>query len=460
MIRGAKLRRLVEQQYAPGGGRALGFDAQWRGLLGLVEGDDGEPTVDRARRGVGPGEVALDEVAWEFFGKRDVLEGVREAFSYTPAQMKRLRLQEAEGNVVLPSHFSNISAFVATIAGLIEIMTLEAYESPEFIGDQFVETMPARVNGGRAIGVRIDGQLNPASLLDGEPYPAVGLAETWVTVPENERYGNVIQLNEKVFIYDRTEQVQESASMAGMAVARKRELRIADMVQGITNTYSREGSASNTYRLTAGAAPNNYVNESVNPITTLDDLDEAMLVLGANVDPNSGWEIAIRPENAILLVTPMKMLKVSQIVRATTVERRTSDSTTIWMGSNPITSYNMAASWIWYNRLIASGLSQTLALERYYLGDFKRAFKYRQIIPFETAQATLSSEDQRRDIIGIWVAREHGVPYTVEPRYVYRGLNTADPGTLSLPGAAPQALPEPANAHRHAEEAHVARSKR
>jgi len=433
MIRGVKLKKLLEQELQNGKGHK-GFKDKFYGLLGFSENVlTGEPTIDHKKREINPREISLAEVAWSFFGPH-YLEQVKTAFQY---RQQNLHLEEAEGHTVLPSHFSNVSAFVDTIGGLIEAMTLDAYENIQWIGDQFVETTPARVNGGKMIGARHEGGVNETSLLEGEPYPSVGLTETWVDVPDNERYGNAIQINEKVFIYDRTEQIQSAADMAGSAVARKKEIRIADTVQGVTNTYARDGSASNTYLLTAGASPNNYVNSSANPITTLDNLDSAMLVLGANKDPYSGWEILIRKESAILLVSPFKELKVGQIIRASTVERRLSDNTTIWVGNNPIPGYTLASSFLWYNRLIAAGVSQTNAIERYYLGDMKRAFHYRQIIPFETKQAPLSSEDVRRDILGIWVAREQGVSFTKDPRYSYRGLNTSDTGVPAMAEAPP-----------------------
>lgn len=50
----------------------------------------------------------------------------------------------------------------------------------------------------------------------------------------------------------------------------------------------------------------------------------------------------------------------------------------------------VVASRIWYNRLIAASVWATNAPARWHLGDFKRAFQYRQIIPFAVTSAPLS----------------------------------------------------------------------
>ena len=107
----------------------------------------------------------------------------------------------------------------------------------------------------------------------------------------------------------------------------------------------------------------------------------------------------------------------------------------------------IVTSRVWYNRLLLAGtnhptaptafsgslemdatiaLGDTLAKAQsvWLWGSPKKAFRYRQVIPFQTFQAQLSSEDQRRDIVAIYISRELGVPYVHEPRYMFMGANT------------------------------------
>lgn len=475
MIRGANLKRLLEQKMttagSPGGGTA-GYRGEIRRLLGITENAiTGEPLHDPAQQAINAQEVDFAEVADTFLGRGNVNGDVlRHAFD--PQTRFAIRMQEAEGSVVLPSHFANISAFTDTVSGLIDVLTLEGYQNPAYIGDDFFETREARVQGGKEIGVRNDGQVS-GDLAPNEPYPTVGAYETYIHIPDNQRFGNVIQMNEQVFIYDRTDQVQAMASAAGEAVRRSKELRQADCFLGKKNTYMRDGVATNTYRVTADTtmpsdnagprAPNNYVNADVTsaPLNDWSDWNLAKQILSKNIDPSTGWEIAVPPEGTVLFVSPDNELLVNTIVKSTGIQIRQgmekpatlTQATALTLGirnaDNPLAEYKIAvrSSRIWYNRLLLAGTNHptaptafsdatevdaTLALgdtaakaqSVWFWGNPKRAFRYRQIKPFQTFQAQLSSEDQRRNIVAVYISEEWGVPYVREPRYMFMGANT------------------------------------
>jgi len=455
MIQGVRLKKLLAQHVEKGSGPA-GYRQEVRKLLGISESvETGEPTIDRSARAIHPKDFSFQEVAHTFLGS-DYAGRISEALSMGGS----LRLQEAEGGVVLPSHFANISAFSDTVGGLIDVMILEAYNSPEFIGDEFFEVKEARVQGGKIIGVRNDGNVSD-NLLDGEPYPTVGLGETYVHIPDNQRFGNTVQLNKKVFIYDRTDQIQAAAEAAGYAVRRNREIRQADCVLGRTNTYSRDGVDTNTYRTAVlgtkstvnDTLPNDFVNAKTGlTLNDWQDLNEALQILGANKDPATGFEISIDPSQAVMFVSPHRLLNTKTILGATETQIRTPAANAAIIAyperlrnsPNPIAEYGMrvVSSRIWYNRLLLAGtniaagatgaLNATTALGDeatkaqtfWQVGMFKRAFIYRQILPFSTVQAPLSSEDVRRDIVAVYVASEHGVPFCREPRYVFTGCGT------------------------------------
>ncbi|AMV25431.1 hypothetical protein VT84_13600 [Gemmata sp. SH-PL17] len=411
-----KLKRLWEQNITEGRG-ATGYRSQLKEMFGLSEDDYGAPVLNRSERILDPKNVSIGEVAWTFLGREFGGSDIRRAFGLTEQYG---RFEEAEGAVVLPSHFARISAFSDTVAGLVDALTMEAYQAPEFIGDKLMEVKQARVNGGKMIGVMNDGQVS-GDLLDGEPYPAGGLKETYVDVPDNQRYGNVIQINEKTFIYDRTDLLESACKNAGTAVARLKEIRQADCVLGITNTYSRDGNAANTYLTTVSDVPNNYVNSSTNQLTNYASIDSAYQILEGNTDPGTGFEVTVSAPQ--LLVMPQREMNAKSILYPEWVRRLSDTGNTATQTAQSLVRpvELIVASRVWYNRLIAASVSTTNAPERWHLGDFKRAFQYRQIIPFSVTSAPLSSEDARRDIAAIWIAREHGVPFTKEPRFTYRG---------------------------------------
>lgn len=412
MIRGVKLNKLLEQSVNSGQG-VHGYTRQFRELLGITEGRFGESVLDLSQRQLHPHDFSFAEIAHAFLG-REYQSRVKEV---APARAYG-RLMEADGHVVKASHFANINAFSDTVAGLVEAMVLEAYQSPEFIGDNFVTVVDRRVNGGAMIGVMNDGG-EGEDLALGDPYPMVGLKETRVEIPENIRRGVGIQVDEFTFIYDRTDKVRDAAQAAGYSTKRRREIEIADQVMGITNNYQRDGVSSNTYLAAAGEAPNDYINSAAIGLENWTDIDEALDVMRANSDPGTGFEIAIPRERLTLLVHATKQMLTSTIVKAVTLEQRTASATEIRVGPNPLPPLNLVASDIWSRRADSALGGTANAVLDWWLGDFPKAFGYSQVIPFGMNEAQLSSEDQRRDIVAIWIAREYGVPFTKEPRFVF-----------------------------------------
>lgn len=424
-VRGEKLLRLLEQQMNPdkdgvvGGMR--GYTTQVRKMLGIVESDGVDARIDHAAREMAPQDISFGEL-WHAFKPRAFSQGD------LPMAMYRVQIQgltEAEGHVVMPSHFANISAFSSTVAGLLDAMIMEAYSVPEFKGDNFFTTEDSRMNGGAAIGIMNDGEAGE-DLLYGEAYPTVGLKETRVLIPDNKRRGNTIQVNELDFVYDRTGKIQEMSTGAGKAVRRLKEINQAKVFLGIINNYSRDGVTANTYLKTAGFVPTNYVNSlGTLPITGFAQIDTAKMTLLGNRDPGTGFEIDI-PTPMQVAVMPQRFLNLQTVAKATEVERRTTDQTVISRAENPLYAIDaVELPMLWFNLLVASGVSVVNATDRWFAGAFKKSFRYRQIVPFESKEAPLSSEDVRRDIVLIRVAREIGVSWVWEPRYTFQGTNEA-----------------------------------
>jgi len=418
-VKGTKLLKLLEQHQNASTG-AAGYKKDFRAFLGLEEGE-GDPTLGNSRKAMDAKDISLGDLAHTFLGRHAGASDIKRAFKIAE---QFSNMQEAEGSVVLPSQFANISAFTDTVSGLVDALTLEAYLSPEFIGDQLFETQEARVNGGYAIGMGNDGKGGDADLLDGQAYPTVGLKESKVHIPDNQRHGSVIQINEKVFLYDLTGQVQEMAAAAGYSTRRNKEVRQADVALGITNTYERDGVSTNTYITTAGTVPNNYINSSTNVLTDWNAIDRAWQVMSANTDPLTGFEISIPLEGAQILVMPQRRFATQTILQSEWVRQITNSSNEIRQGGMPLPNLTMIpATYIWYNRLIASGVSTTNAPQRWGMGNFKKAFKYRSVIPFQVSDSPLSSEDVRRDIVLVKIAREHGTAWIKEPRFAYQGTS-------------------------------------
>ena len=116
MIFADKLFKLFEQsmndaEIDPATGKKVGGNKLYRQRIreafGIVEGYMGDARIDHSKRVIDPREISIGDLAAEFLPRRWSPQDL----GRTMQAMQGLRLVEAEGFVVLPSHFSAISAF-------------------------------------------------------------------------------------------------------------------------------------------------------------------------------------------------------------------------------------------------------------------------------------------------------------------------------------------------------------
>jgi hypothetical protein len=360
------------------------------------------PKLAEGIKEVGAKNVNFQELAWDFFGS-DVKQ---------PGYMTRV-LRESEGSVVLPGSMSNISAFNATVGGLVNAMVMDAYGNPDMIGDQLVTTKTGTTNGGKAIRVGNDKATGRDDYLQGEAFETVGLTEEYVTVPVNKRKGMVIQIEESTFIYDLTDKVQSAAENAGFIVRYLKEKDILNNVLGITNTYQYNGTSNNTYQT---ATP--WINKLTNALNDYSDISEALTVLWANKNPATNLPLPMMDlGNFKLVVSPAKLMSARAIIRATELRTNTASAVYTTIGGNPLEA-NIPV-------LTSQTVKDLIASDVYWHLVNPRAFTYKEIIPFRVTQAPLSSEDVRRGIVAVYVADELGVTFCSEPRYAFQSTGAS-----------------------------------
>lgn len=419
-----KFRQLFEQHLNLNHGSsaaAYTFTKQFRQLLGISEGVDprtGSKYIDLAKREVNPRDINVQEMFMGILGQ-DWQDNLKEKMHF----VQRFNIGEANGLSVLPSHFSNISAATASLSGLIEAIVYEPYDKAELVGMSLVKSQQRRTNGGRAIRATGQGGTDDP-LQQNEPFPSVGAGEDWATIPVNERFGRFGEIAETAIIYDQTGQIQEVADTARYAVQRSREIRIADMMLGVTNPYIRQDVANDTYQAAAAAAPHDYVNSSTNELVNATDVDNAVQVMEGNTDPATGFEITVVKPNWQVAVMPQAGQNARTIMWANVVERRTESSA--WNALIPAEKLLPGFGLIelprlWYNRLVAAGVSTTNAVARWHLWNGPKAFGYNILIPYGYDTVEPDSDMKRREIAMAFIVREHGVPWVMEPRYAYQG---------------------------------------
>jgi hypothetical protein len=72
----------------------------------------------------------------------------------------------------------------------------------------------------------------------------------------------------------------------------------------------------------------------------------------------------------------------------------------------------------WISKLLVeAGISAANANKHWFLGEFKKAFKYRTLFPFQVKAAQHDKDDFERDVIAQFRADERGVPRVIAPWY-------------------------------------------
>ena len=277
MIKATNIRKIIKECAA----KNIPYKTKLRELLGVEMKQYPEGLypckVDFNKAQVSTEEFSLRDLAEEFLGQ----EWVGQLHNGKTSHDALTGLSEAL-NPVLPSSFNDISAFQQTVGGLVEVRILEAYNLPEFIGSNFVEVQPTRVNGGKLIGIPST-KAPQQFTLPGEEMPSVGLRERWAIAPANLKYAQKIALSRESVVYDLSGELLSTAEGVGRVLALGKEVMIGCTVMGINLTASQSemlppgftgnsyrydaqpsDSPNNTYQTTKGtglSAKYNYINE-------------------------------------------------------------------------------------------------------------------------------------------------------------------------------------------------------
>lgn len=375
-----------------------------------------------------------DTELWELIGSRT---GLPQSVPISALEhMSEAWVQEAGENV--PSQFSNISAFNSAALGLLEAKMLEVWNRPEFVSQEFVETVPSDLRSQKFIGVGLTGLLN-AERKPGDVHQRVQLPERYVTTPDTVNRGVAIDITREAILFDRTGQIMANAEriVEGMRIGK--ENRIFDTFVGLTNSYKYGGTGYNTY-LTSG----NWINQlASNPLTSFDAIANAMKLASLMTDQESGQPIAITGKN--VATAPVNFPQALHLIRSTTVETLPSggsSGTRRQFGENPLVKLGLGdpSMSIWlYNRLVnwlqatyssqaTLSTAQTTADGMWFWGDFKGAFGYLENIPFTTQRATPDSYQMLdRGIVSSIFTDEMGTPFVKEPRKVQMHFPTTLP---------------------------------
>lgn len=329
----------------------------------------------------------------------------------------------------------------AAITGQILITTVkEKFKLAAFIGDSLVQNIPAGQNLAQELIPWLSDTTTEAETVQpGMPYAQTQFTGNYVKLPAIEKVGRICAITAEMIYADKTSQALQSAESVGTYCGLAKEERILKTVMGITGNYvygTSQGSEStlDTYSATGGQSGltygfinqvNSYALSNWSSINTLEQLFFQMK------DPNTGKPIDIFGPGMQMIVMPFQKYSASRILNPATTTKNGPYATTGDVeqleSPNPLdNNYGLLTSAHARALLIASGVSASNADKYVWLGNFKKAFVWREAKPLEVVQAPANNwAEFNQDIAVAIKASWWGAAGVMDPRYVVRGIPTA-----------------------------------
>lgn len=359
-------------------------------LSELVE----EKKIKLAGSNFGDGEdVHLNELYEAFVGLENLSCSSRQA-GYIEAPL----VEDAR-----VSHFTNITG------ELISSMVIEAYEHNSKIADSLVSEYPTRYRDERVPGFSASDP--PKEVKEGDAYEDSGLYEKWITLGTAIKKGRIISITEEAVYYDQTAQLVERAEGIGEMCGLDREKAILRVILGVVTGYYPSGTAKALY----GAAPYKVTS---NALVDWTSIEKCLLSGFEKMEDENGEAIVVNPTTLLL---PTNLLMTGrQIINATEIEGRNTDGTAgttaqarIRRSANVVDNYQIVSS------PQISRLQTANGTTNWWLGNFKKQFKWKKVWPLQTFRENQGAQVQfERDIVSRYKVRYKGNAFVVDEKYV------------------------------------------
>lgn len=362
------------------------------------------------------------------------------------------------------------STFSAITGNLLIDKVKEGYNSPGFIGDDLVEHIPVTHGNLDTIKEPWLGEIgNATSLLtsltdddedvleEGESVSASGFLPNYIVLGRPKLRERACHLTMQMIYADRTRQANSSALSVGKRIKRNKEYRILKVLAGITNNYTfsvggaAEATACTYIETNASTNPAylsglGWVNHKDSlPLTNWSNLNTVEQLFNQMRDPNTGEPIEV--EANTIIVMPGNVHNARHILNATNLRSGPGGSTStdntanaVFDAANSLKSYDLKSSKYLYKLMTTSGVvfpsqdyfnssnggttltvTATQAADFWWVGNFKKAFYYREAMPFRAVQAPpMNPREFDRNIVLSVKAGEWGVAGVQDPRYVVR----------------------------------------
>jgi len=305
----------------------------------------------------------------------------------------------------------DVTQFAVITGELLSKKVMDAYEAFAKIADQLVTPFPSSLETDTIPGVYIKGGMEKVE--PGANYPHLAdMAEKYVTIGHEKR-GLILDITDEAVRFDQTGLVMKRAADMGEIMAKDREKRVLYAIQDQEGYYPYypSGTRQAMYEDAGGAGdPHEYDNLTTDLLTTYQDLAALELLLLMMKDDEGNY---IHVEPKILLVPVTLQAMANKIIVNDFLPGAYNNE------RNPYANKF---------KILASPYLDGINTADYYLGDFKKQFLEKVVIPFEvrTRKYGDNNEDAwERDIVASYKARYDTKVGAIDYRFVAMGDGTS-----------------------------------
>lgn len=395
---------------------------QWDGL-------GPKKCMDLLTQNVLEGQISMKDFSIRDLAQSLIPDGVEFVRQMGPNE--GLRVFEA-ADVVDTSAFSNITGQLL-FSTIMEALSLE-----NLVGDRLMTTFQSQFKDEEKIpGISTATDEFVKEVPEADPFPLVGISEEWILAPRTEKHGGIIGLTREMVTADRTGLLIQRARDVGMKLAIRREKEQLKTALGLKdNDYNRNGVVRDAYN--AGAAGFNNMDGTI--MVDVSDIQAVEEVLRQIHDPNNGEPLNVSPklivcsDNLAWLarrIIRTVQLRAGNITAAPGLQTQEVGSTIPFdldiVHNEYITQLILDAGTAGGEITSGSGgivcAARANALVFWYMGDFKRAFAWKEVYPLQVEEEPMGASVQfERDILMRFKVSYSGIGVVMEPRVVNRSV--------------------------------------
>lgn len=326
------------------------------------------------------------------------------------------------GRVTESAEAVDTSGFQAITGQLLVNEIKDKYKLVAWLGDTLTTTIPV-TNGnlGEQTVPYLSDVVDMGEIVQqGMPYPQTSFKGQFIKYPSIQKVGRICSVTMEAIYSDLTGQILDSAKSVATLLGLTREEAILRVVYGLVNTHNWNGTVYNTYN-TTGNWVNKLLSFELTDWTSINKLEQLFVNIN---DPVLGKPIMVEPKD--MLVMPAKRYTAKNILHATEVRQTvpgfaTSGIPITEVSPNPLDrTYAVISTPNAFNIVTREGgKTADQANDIVILGDFKKAFCWREAKPLQVVEAPANNPlDFHNDIVLAVKASYMGTAGITDPRYV------------------------------------------